>query len=241
MGAIWFAVVRSHELFPTYGGKTVDVWFFGPDGHPGKETTMNAARVAYDAMGTNCVPYLLDTLRKRGGAFHGFYCRLYPNLPAIIKSRLKPPLKPYYAQMIALWHLRNLSEKLDYAASDLMTIVPRLSDDNTRRQAYDVVERLAVRLNDAEKKKAYFRALIGDPNFRIQLRAAITLSDLDSSLTNGVPILINAITNKSLVDSNFDVPSAFGNFNQTAYMQRMAYESLTKVAPSTAAQYHIAE
>jgi hypothetical protein len=197
--------------------------------------------LASPLMGTNCVPYLLDTLRKRESAFHKFYCWVYPNLPAIIKSRLKPPLRPYYTHMIVLWHLRNMAEKLDYAASDLMTIVPRLSDDNIRRQAYDIVEGLAVRLNDAGKKRAYFTTLLADPDFRIQLNSAITLSKLDSSQTNGVPILINALTNQSLVDSSFAVPAGAGSMSQTAFMQRMAYEALTKVAPSTAAHYRIAE
>jgi hypothetical protein len=241
MGAVWFAVVRPHALLPTYGGKTVEVWFFGPDGHPGKETTMNAARVAFDAMGTNCVPYLLDTLRKRESAFHRFYCWVYPNLPAVIKSKLKPPLKPYYTHAIALWHLRKMGEKLDYAANDLMTIVPALSDDNTRRNASSLTEGLVVRLKDAGKKNAYFTGLLGDSDFRIQLNSAITLSEVDDSVTNGIPILINAITNSSLVDSTVKSPLASGKFSETAMLQRRAYKALTKVAPSIAAEYRKVE
>jgi hypothetical protein len=80
--ALWFrAVVSSRGALPTYGGQTVQECFFGKEGHPGLEVTIKAAQVAFDAMGTNCVPYLLDKVRTRETPFNRFYCWIYPRLP----------------------------------------------------------------------------------------------------------------------------------------------------------------
>lgn len=229
--ACWFTVLRSRAALPAYGGKTAQGWFFGEDGHPGREKTMNAARVAFDAMGTNCVPFLLDKVRRGETGFKKFYWWVYPKFPSMLRSKLRPPLSPYYTHKIALWHLQQMLPKLDYVASDLMAIVPGIADDITREQAYDTVERLAEKMDDVEKKKVYFMALLGDPDFSIQLKSAVILSRLDGSLTNGIPILINAVTNKSLMNSTFPPQGPGWMPSQAPIRQRTAYEALSRVAP----------
>ena len=241
VAAIWFGLFRSRAALPSYRGKTAHEWFFGVDGHPGREETINAAREAFDAMGTNCVPCLLDRVRRRETVWKKFYCWIYPSFPSMLRSKLRPPLRPYYTQKIALWHLEQMKPKLDYAASDLMAIVPEIADDKTREQAYFTVESLAERIHDVRKKKAYFLGFLGDPDFRIQLRSAIMLARLDSSLTNGIPILINAVTNKSLMNSTFPPTIQRGIPSQAPIMQRMAYEALSTVVPSLADNYRIAK
>src|SRR5690348_1407228 len=103
VAALCYARSRPRAALPTYNGKTVQEWFYGPTGHPGLQTTMNAARVAFNAMGTNCVPYLLDEVRRPETIRRKFYCWVYPKLPSLLTSKLTPPpLRPYYTQMIAL-------------------------------------------------------------------------------------------------------------------------------------------
>lgn len=202
---------------------------------------MNAADLVFDAMGTNCIPFLLNEVRRKESGFNKVYGWFYSMFPSILQSKLRPPLSPYYTQRIALSHLQHMLRKLDYVASDLMAIVPGIADDITREQAYDTVEILAVRLDDVERKKTYFVAFLRDADFHIQLKSAVMLSRVDSSVTNGIPILINAVTNKSLMNSTFPTRGPGWIPNQALMRQKMAYESLRKVAPLLADHYHIAE
>jgi hypothetical protein len=205
---------------------------------------MKAAQVAFDAMGTNCVPYLVDKVRTEETIVHRAYSKICSKLPSMAQKILKRPSNPSDDQKIALWHLRNMVSRLDYMASDLMAIVPRIRDDRVREQAYDTIDHLAVRLRDVEKKKAYFLSFLGDRDFRIQLNSAIMLSRVDRSCTSGIPILISALTNKSLMDSTFRDPfSAYRPVSggpmtsQVSFRQKAAFEALSTVAPLLADQY----
>jgi hypothetical protein len=84
---------RSRYVMPVYGGKTAEEWFFSSNRHPGLQTTMTDARIAFEAMGTNCVPFLLDKATTRETAFNRFYCWLHPKLPMLMKAKLKPALR----------------------------------------------------------------------------------------------------------------------------------------------------
>jgi hypothetical protein len=241
VAVVWFGLGRSRAALPVYEGKTVQEWFFGADGHPGRPATMKAAGVAFEAMGTNCVPFLLDRLRSHESGSNRFYGLIYPGFPSFLKSRWPRPLAPYYSHKLALWHLRNMMPKLAFAASDLMEIVPGISDDQTREQAYDMVEHLAIRLDDVGKKRAYLVGFLVDPNFALQLKAAIMLSRVDRSFTDGIPILINAVTNTSLMDSTFRSPYPGLAPDQTPFMRRTAFEALKQIAPLLAQDYCVAQ
>ena len=243
IAGVWYGVVAvSRSALPTYSGKTVDEWFFGDSGHPGLATTINDASVVFAAMGTNCVPYLLNQAQYRESFANKLLRRFYPSLPSWVQAKLRPPQPAFYVRMIAWSHLRDLAPStLDHFDTELMAIVPKITDDDARWNAYSVVKRVAIRLDDVEKKKVYFSSLLDDPDFRIQLESAVMLSRIDSSLTNGISILLTAVTNRNLMDSSFPPPTMFpGKLKSSApYRQQEAFEALGKVRPLLAERYRI--
>ena len=124
-----------------------------------------------------------------------------------------------------------------------MEILPTIKDGNTRRQGFEgVVASLAIRLANSDKKRAFFSQLLGDSEFSIRLEAAILLSRIDSSVTNGIPVLLNAVTNRSLVASTFTSFLPPGFLDQVKIIkikQEEAHEALKRVSPSLARSYQI--
>jgi hypothetical protein len=234
-GIVWLEFRTSRRTLPTYNGKTVEEWFYGPDHHCGKN--IESAQLAFARMGTNCVPFLLQNLRQRESKFGKLYIKVFPVLPGFVRSKLRQPLEISYIQSVTFLHLRVLPPSLDYVAEELMEILPKIKDGETRREGLGVVEPLAIRLANSGKKRAFFSQLLGDSDFSIRLEAAVLLSRIDGSVTNGIPILLNAVTNRSLMASTFVLPPGFSD--QVKIKQEEAHEALKRVSPSLARSYQI--
>ena len=208
LATVGFWVHRSNRRpadLPVYDGKTAEQWFYGDGGHPGYAKAMKNADIAFEAMGTNCIPFLLDKARVGDTSFNRFYCWVFPKLPSRLQDKMKAPVVGSYVQLIAIAHLNHLEEMVnyDYMADDLMNLTTEMSDVSNRRSAYFLAERSAIRLDDVGRKRDYFISFLDDPDFKIQLEAAITLSRIDRTFTNSIPILIAAVTNMTLVRSAY--------------------------------------
>lgn len=247
---VWTAVrARSRYAMPVHNGKTAEEWFFGPTGHPGLETTIKAARPAFQAMGTNCVPFLLEKAKTRETAFNRSYCWLHSKLPWRMQAKAGPALRATYIQMIAYMHLRSLEQKAEFMADEILASVKLIEDDRTRWRAFESTKPLAERMGDLEKKKAYFLFFLNDSNFEIQLDSAVMLSRLDNKLTNGVPILAMAMTNTAFLATSIvsqwptnAIPFLMPDLTNTIRArQKSAYEALRMVSPGMEEQLQRAE
>lgn len=237
-GIVWSQFQKSRRTSPTYEGKTVQEWFYGSNGHCGRENTIESAKLAFTQLGTNCVPFLLENLRRRESSLKVFYVNLFSKLPNSVKSKLKPPLKVSYIQMITFVHLRELLPGLDSVADELMEILPTIEDTKARSHGFRlVVGPLAIRHSSIEKRRDFFSTFLRDPSFEIQLEAAILLSQVDNSVTNGIPILLNAITNRNIVTTTVRSAGSWPSGmlqDQVKYKQRRARTALRNVSPSIA-------
>lgn len=146
--------------------------------------------------------------------------------------------------MIAFSHLRCFpATQLDPYASILMSIVPKIEDNSVRGSAYSVVENLAIRFDDMEKKTNYFLSFVNDPNFRQRLDASVLLSKIDNRITNGIPVLTAALTNRSLVISAYpgfrfiNPPGSLRHNRIIDGVQQRAHKALDRVDPELAKQY----
>jgi hypothetical protein len=118
VAVVWTTARRSRYVMPVYGGKTAEEWFFGPKRHPGLETTINDARVAFLAMRTNCVPFLLDKAKTQETTFDRIYCWLHPKLPMRMRRTLRPPVRATYIRTMAYSYLRYLGS--DFMADEIL-------------------------------------------------------------------------------------------------------------------------
>jgi hypothetical protein len=155
---------------------------------------------------------------------------------------MDPPIRASYISMIAAMHLREMEREgtLSSLPDELIAIVPRLTDDNIRHSVFLMTIILAVRLDDIEQRRGFFLSFLDDPDFRIRLKSAVMLSRVDASLTNGVPILLQAVTNNSFMASTFPAIAGLPQLpNQARIEQRTAHEALNKVAPELAEQHPV--
>jgi hypothetical protein len=76
----------------------------------------------------------------------------------------------------------------------------------------------------------------------IQIRAAIKLSEIDSQVTNGLPVLMRAATNNNYISQVFtNSPSLRVTLpgrlaSNHPYYQRKVHEALQKISPELAEQ-----
>ena len=241
VAVVWMtARGRSRYAMPVYGSKTAEEWFFGSNGHPGLQTTMTDARVAFEAMGTNCAPFLLDKAKTRETTFNRFYCWLHPKLPMLMKARSKPALRATYIQMIAYSHLSPLVMHSDFMADEILESVKMIDDDATRWQAFQSVEVLASRRGG----KAYALYFLNDSDCDIQLRSAIILAHIDNKMTNGLPILVKVMMNPNSVSQAISSRFSAGMATSTLQLitrskQESARQALRMVSPALAEQLEI--
>jgi len=221
-GSLWLEHRSYRKKLPTYQGKTVDHWFYGEQHHCGLKTTFDSAKVAFREMGTNCLPFLLHNLKKRETGVGNWYTTLFPSLPVWLRSRLRPPQGAGYIKRVTLLHLSFLQDKLKPVAADLMEIRPAIRDANSRRHAFWLVLPFARESEAQEPIREFLRSALSDSESDIQLEAAIALAEVDSTVTNGLPVLLNAVTNGDLVASQ-NVPAQRD--------QQRAFDALRKVAP----------
>ena len=240
-GFTWLGYRACRKSVPTYQGKTVDQWFYGDEHRCGLDTTIEKATVAFNEMGTNCLPFLLQNLRRRETGLATWYDHIFPRLPIWLQSRLRPAESVGYIKQVTVLHLSFLQPHLKSVAADLMDIVPRIRDAQARDHAFRVVLPLAREPAARDRSRELLRSMLKDSEFRIQLEAAIALADVDAGLTNGVPVLLNAVTNAALVASQSvlrlwpngpPVPMPRGvSATPGRHYQQKALDALRTVAP----------
>ena len=192
-------------------------------------------------MGTNCIPFLLEKARVNHTPFNRLYCEIHPKLPPFLKSWIRTPVPNAMVQNYALRHLRNMPvTQLDSYAPVLMTIAPRIENSQVQKFAYGVVDELVMKIDNVETQIDYFLPFLRDPNSNTRLNAALALSRIDNTITNGIPTLTTALTNRSSFNSTFGgiyYPSnSQGLKDLINDLQQQAYEALTIIDPELAKQ-----
>jgi len=79
-------------------------------------------------------------------------------------------------------------------ALSLLLLIPQIENPWVRSRALQSVEHLVSRMAEKKERTSYLLSFLQDPSFEIQLQAAIMLSRVDNTITNGLPILIVAAT-----------------------------------------------
>ncbi len=135
-------------------------------------------------------------------------------------------------------------------ADEILASVRAVTDDNTRLQAFYSTRPLAESTGDTEKKLRHFLYFLDDTNFQIQIQSAVGLANIDNTITNGLPTLIRAVTNRSLVAQSITstypaqvlttLPPTHVQM-QIKYHQELAHGALQKVSPETADLIKVAE
>lgn len=231
--AVWILFESHSKPSPIYKGRTVAEWFYGENGDPCEVITLRNATIAFKATGTNSIPFLINVMKTPQSRMARLYSKIHPRLPASIKGRVRPPVSVYSIQSAAFMILRGLPDTyLDPFVVDLMSIVPKLDDGSIRQLGCLVIKKAATRCGDSGKKIDYFTTLISDPSFKIRLNAAIVLSRVDNTITNGIPTLASAVTNKHLLGSVF-----FGGQEYITSIQESAYNAILVIDQRVAEQY----
>ncbi len=231
--AVWIHFESAAKSSPIHKGKTAAEWFYGENGDPSDIITLSPATVAFKAMGTNSIPFLLNVVKTPQSRMARLYGKIHPRLPNPIKARVRPPASAYSIQSAAFMILGGFPDTyLDPYVVELMSMIPKLEDGSIRQLGCLVIKKAATRCSDSGKKTEYFTTLINDPSFKISLSAAIALSRVDNTITNGVQTLAAAITNEHLVGSVF-----FGGPEYITDIQERAYNALVEVDPRMAEQF----
>lgn len=242
---LFLLITNRTESLPSYNGKTVGEWFEGDLGHPGRAETMRKAEVAFKAMGTTCVPYLMEKARGRETVLNRWYCQIHGKLPPSMQKRMGPAIPATYTQMLAVsyfmtFHLGS-PRLLEPYMPELIELVPTIKDSNARQTLFSLVEGSVVTSKDTEGKTNFFLSFTNDSNFAIQVSAMFRLSEVDTSITNGQAVLLQALTNRVLVGSAFAPPHfPQGSSEYEAIVdgiQERAYYALSAIDPLLAAQY----
>jgi len=158
---------------PTHQGKTVEEWFYGTNGHPGMERGKTATRLAFDAMGTNCIPYLIRKASTRETVSNRLYCWLYKELPSRWRAKLRFPATASYIQSIAWMYIYDLELKKDTSpmAKDILEAVRQIEDDRVRPEALRMAGWLVSRTYGSTAK-TYLFPFLQDPRSDVQVEAA---------------------------------------------------------------------
>lgn len=246
VGFGWVFFVDDSGDLPVHQGKTVEEWFYGEKGHSGTRAPRDAVAAAFEKMGPNCVPFLIQNLRKKDTRFGKFYEKHYSKFPNFWQSRTRPPESASYIQMITFIHLRKLpASAVDPHALELMAVFPEIQDPDRRFQSLDTVQTVALR-REPHEKIAFFSGLLEDSDFRLRLQAAVMLSRIDKTLTNGVPILIEGSTNRALMTSSFPQRREWlspgrlpVNPDQAMIHQEAAHRELMRISPALAEKHPV--
>ena len=242
-------MVSSSYARPKHEGKTGDEWFYGEYGHPGKMATHQKAKTAFRAMGSNGVPYLIGRAQIRERAISRTYENIYPRLPKVFRQTLRPPLKASYVQSIALSHLSALpSSQLAPYAQQVIELFPIFTDKRNRQMGFNLARKLVNRSGSISLQTNFYLSLLNESDFRLRLDAAVQLSQADPTLTNGLPTLVTALTNKSLLRKSYLMPksalsgrSAVSQDPEVWNARKRAHQALISVAPELAEQFKLRE
>ncbi|XOV73819.1 MAG: hypothetical protein ACFHW5_11755 [Verrucomicrobiota bacterium] len=236
---VFIALMKDSDL-PVYEGKNADEWFYGEQGHPGLADTINAAKVAFSNMGTNSVPYLINKIHSADSTLSKAYYELYLKIPDEIRKLLPVEVKGIYKKQIALSYLKGLPiENLDPFVIELMELYPAYKSQGSSDGYFDLIKSISKRTQHWDYKKNFFKTMLDDPDNTVRLEAAIYLSKIDRKATNGIPILLNSITN-SFVSITVDTDSTRPRNRYEMFQrqrQREAHEALSRIAPELAEQY----
>ncbi len=166
--------IRSKSI-PSFKGRTVDEWFWGNEGHPGRARTNQEAEIAFNAMGTNCMPYLIEKARGTETRLNRWYCKLHPNLPDALRKWIRPAIPATYTQMLAVTYFCDLERHdpriIDPFTSQLVEIAPTITNNNTRSAVFSLVEKSLGRSQDKIQSINFFLSFSDDSNFRLWLKA----------------------------------------------------------------------
>jgi hypothetical protein len=187
---------RSKET--TYENKSASQWFYG-SGHdfylrPKRE----AAQTAFNALGTNALPFLLSTLKQRGST--ALYVKLYYALPSPLRAPLPYPVPADDVHMLALDNLTRMREMPPEWLAALAKQVPELKNPRIRYRGLMTVQRLAGKPPEVAFT-TLCRQLLTDPHFGIRLEAAIMLATAEPAETNTFPILLGALESTEKLSS----------------------------------------
>lgn len=242
-GAFCFLVmVLAQPDLPEYNGKTVAEWFYGEDGHPGRQKTIEAARIAYSNMGTNCVPYLMGRLKSSDTFWSDIYGKIFAKLPVQFQRKLTPAFDSDFVHYIAINHLTNLHiNSLDPFASELIELLKNEKSKKHGNSAMFLLKKMVIRIDDKRVKTSILCDLLDYPLFDQRLEMSILLSKTDPSKKNGIPILLNAITNRNevylmIIRNGLRRPPSFID-RMVTQKQEEALRALELVAPEIADTY----
>jgi len=189
---------------PTYKDKPVSKWFCDQRKDFLSKTTRDAADDAFNALGTNALPFLLSNLKNRGSTV--LYFRLYGAVPSRVQAWLPYPILGDDMKMITLNHLSKMRDMPPEWLAALAKLVPDLKNPRVRQRGLITVQILAQGRRDTSLI-SLCKDLLDDSNFGVRLRAAILLAELEPGETGSFPILIGALEDKEKLNSRRAISS----------------------------------
>lgn len=202
--AVWMTGRARERSKRTFGSKTASEWFFGgPDRTQFRsERHMNRAKAAFQVMGTNALPFLFSQLKQRESLINSVYFKVYPALPAFLRTRAPLPVARSDIQFMTLRYLEFLGPLPAECVKQVARCVPQMEDDRVRFNAmFSVVHQM----NHPENEPWFgemLEILLRDSHFLVQLDAAIELSKRTPPFANTLPVLLRGLTNYPLVSQS---------------------------------------
>lgn len=200
VGVILWPLVRVYqgESSLTYKGRPLKTWFYGANGTFFSIPTRSAAQQAINALGTNAFPFLLFTLKEKGGD-GGVYAKVYRALPDLVKRRLPYPVSGDDVAFYALTHLEPMLKRPDRSQLEAVAeCVPRLQNPRLRMRALLLL--IAYHKNEPAVLRLC-RKLLNDSDEGICLEAAICLAKgataSDPVESRLFPILLSGLESKT--------------------------------------------
>lgn len=183
----------AEEDLPSYVGLSATEWFDGAGSSLGIRDT-----VAFREMGTNAVPFLLSKAKAGTSVHERMYAWAYSNAPKVIQRRVKPPGDHIKVQMKALLLLGSVADfryqNLADWAGEIVSLSREANHPLVRRKAAMIAGNVVRASGDVKLQRAVYTPLLDSPEFSIGLTAALEMARIDPSITNGVPTLVEAVT-----------------------------------------------
>jgi len=190
---------------PLYKGKPLESWFYGARTNFFYKDTQDAAKEAFNAIGTEAFPFLLSNLKENQGAGTTYF-QLYRALPQQVQKHLPHPILSDDIRSITWGHVRHMPRLPAEQVEALAGCVPNLTNPRLRAAGFET-----IRCNyETEPAFQYLcRALLVDPHPGIRLKAAVSLAA--SSIVSDpheprlFPILLEALENKEKRQLSLDI------------------------------------
>jgi hypothetical protein len=183
----------------TYQNQSLAQWFYAGRTNFHLEKTSNEADVAFQAVGTNALPFLLANLEARGDS--ALYFRLYGSAPRRIQSVLHYPISAEDIQMRVFRHLTTYKKLPEASLEALVKKVPELKHPLVRISGLTTVYRLTEH-RTPEPFILLSERLLADGNFGVRLQAALGLVEKDAKgkHANAAPVLLSALEHEAELD-----------------------------------------